>query len=133
MKIFPVFTALFLLLLISGARAGEINWPTAQNTVFTNNIVSTNITATTIQTNSFTGVRSIYHTFEFDWTGTGTNAATNYLDYSVSGINWTNAFTIGGTASYSAQVQLTGVFPYFRERSTMYSTNGSMNTYYAGH
>lgn len=139
MKTNLLFIPLLFLLTVSGQaqsvipNSGEIDWINNRNHVFTNNLVATNITATTVQTNTFLGARSRYHTFEFAWTGTGTNAATNYLDFSVSGNNWTNVFFVGGTASYSQIFQYTGEAPYWRERTTMYSTNGSMNTYYAGY
>lgn len=136
MKTTLLFITLMLLLAL-GASAqivgGELDWPDVQNSVFTNNLVSTNITATTIQTNTFSGYKAIWHTFEFDWTASGTNACTNFLDASVSGNNWTNLYSIGGTASYSGQFQYVGVAVYFRERFVMESTNGTMNTYYAGH
>lgn len=140
MKILAIFTTLMLCLV---CKAGEFDhfsngsgapWAT----IFTNNAASFSFTNSINTTNVFLADKAIYHTFNFSWTGTGTNSCTNIVDTSIDGVSWVPITTNLTVATSNALFQFTGVTIWFRERnfiqvSNFVATNGILNIYYAGH
>ena len=108
------------------AKAGEINFPaSAAGMVFTNVTFSSNFTAAVTFTNTQGSYKSVYHTFQLFYVGTGTNSGTAALDRTVDGANWYVAQSYTLPATTNIEYTPTGKWYTYRWRVTILATNAS--------
>lgn len=116
--------AMFLVATLQSLSATDFPPALAGNTV-----ALTILSATTNATSStFDIEKPVYHTFQLNYTCTGT--ATNTLDYSLDGTNWVAFHTNELTAASITITTLTGKFKYVRSRFV--ATNATATVLYLG-
>jgi len=90
--------------------------------VYTNNLSFTATNGVTV-TNTQTTAASVYHTFHFVYTATGTNTTSIVTERTIDGSNWIPVVTNTFTATGTAEAQYTGKWVTYRFRATFQNTN----------
>jgi hypothetical protein len=100
--------------------------------IFTNTTFSSNVTATTVFTNYQGTLVSLNHTFQFNYTATGSNSTVVNLDRTTdfTANNWVPVWTNTWGVNTNVDYTYAGKWYQFRTRVNMQATNATLSQNY---